>query len=156
MSKIFTSVIIAMLVLTTGAGMYSLLSPNKTTKAEVANSSSSAATVNRQVVSEDIVAGTGDSVLSGNYITVKYKGELADGTVFDETYTKAAPKDVFTFQIGKRYVIAGWDQGLIGMKVGGKRKLTIPPELGYGSQKVGPIPANSTLIFNVELINIQK
>lgn len=101
----------------------------------------------------DIQAGTGKEVKAGDCITAKYSGSLAsDGTVFDEDFTKAF---AIQFQIGVGYVIPGWDQGLIGMKVGGIRRLVIPSELGYGSQANGSIPANSDLVFMVKLVAIK-
>lgn len=101
---------------------------------------------------EDIKIGTGPEVKSGDTISINYTGTLTDGTKFDSSYDRKEP---FETQIGVGQVIKGWDEGVIGMKVGGKRKLTIPPDLGYGSQAVGPIPANSTLIFEVELMGIK-
>jgi FKBP-type peptidyl-prolyl cis-trans isomerase len=77
---------------------------------------------------------------------------LTDGTKFDSSLDRNQP---FSFVLGAGRVIQGWDQGVRGMKAGEKRKLTIPPDLGYGSSAVGPIPANSTLIFEVELLSIQ-
>lgn len=101
---------------------------------------------------EDIKIGDGREVKSGDNIAINYLGTLPDGTKFDSSYDRGEP---FETQIGTGQVIKGWDLGVIGMKVGGKRKLTIPPSLGYGQQAVGPIPANSTLIFEVELVDIK-
>jgi FKBP-type peptidyl-prolyl cis-trans isomerase len=103
------------------------------------------------LVIEDLVVGTGATAAAGDVVTVNYVGTLTNGTKFDSSYDKGQP---FTFTLGAGRVIAGWDQGLPGMKVGGKRRLTIPPSLGYGSQPYGPIPANSTLVFEVELVSI--
>jgi len=100
---------------------------------------------------EDLTVGTGAEATSGATLTVNYKGTLVDGTQFDSSYDRGEP---FKFTLGAGQVIAGWDQGFLGMKVGDKRKLTIPPELGYGSRATGPIPANSTLIFDVELLGV--
>jgi FKBP-type peptidyl-prolyl cis-trans isomerase len=100
---------------------------------------------------EDIVVGTGATAVAGDTISVNYVGTLTNGQKFDSSYDRGTP---FTFRLGAGAVIAGWDQGLVGMKVGGKRRLTIPPNLAYGNQQVGPIPANSTLIFEVELVSI--
>ncbi len=103
-----------------------------------------------QIVDE--VVGTGAEAVAGKEITVNYKGTLTDGTKFDSSYDRNQP---FKFVLGAGQVIAGWDQGFAGMKVGGKRKLTIPPELGYGSAGAGAsIPPNATLIFEVELLNV--
>jgi peptidylprolyl isomerase len=104
------------------------------------------------LVVEDKVVGTGEEAVSGKKVTVNYSGTLTDGTKFDSSYDRNEP---FSFNLGAGEVIAGWDQGVAGMKVGGKRKLIIPPSLGYGSQQVGPIPANSTLVFDVELLKVE-
>ncbi|MDO8590772.1 MAG: FKBP-type peptidyl-prolyl cis-trans isomerase [bacterium] len=92
------------------------------------------------------------TVKAGDTISVNYTGELLDGAVFDSSYDRKAP---ITFTVGSGQLIKGFDDGVIGMKIGEKRKLTIPPELGYGSTANGPIPANSTLVFDVELVSIQ-
>jgi FKBP-type peptidyl-prolyl cis-trans isomerase len=99
----------------------------------------------------DLVVGTGATAATGDTVTVNYVGTLTNGTKFDSSYDRNQP---FTFVLGAGQVIAGWDQGIPGMKVGGKRRLTIPPSLGYGNVAYGPIPANSTLIFEVELVSI--
>lgn len=98
--------------------------------------------------------GTGERVVkSGDNISVHYTGKLTDGTKFDSSVDRGTP---FEFQIGQGMVIQGWEQGLLGMKVGEKRTLTIPSELGYGSRGAGNvIPPNATLIFDVELISIK-
>jgi peptidylprolyl isomerase len=101
---------------------------------------------------KDEVVGTGDQAVAGKKVTVHYTGTLVDGTKFDSSVDRNQP---FSFTLGTGEVIAGWDQGVAGMKVGGKRKLTIPPSLGYGSQANGPIPANSTLLFDVELLKVE-
>jgi FKBP-type peptidyl-prolyl cis-trans isomerase len=100
---------------------------------------------------KDIVMGEGNILsLVGDSITVKYVGKLEDGTIFDA-------ENSFEFTLGVGDVIKGWDQGLLGMKVGGKRELTVPPHLGYGKRGCGPdIPSNSTLNFEVEIIKIKR
>jgi FKBP-type peptidyl-prolyl cis-trans isomerase FkpA len=103
------------------------------------------------LVIEDLVVGTGATAAAGDTVTVHYIGTLTNGTKFDSSYDRGQP---YTFQVGAGRVIAGWDQGVPGMKVGGKRRLTIPPSLGYGSQANGPIPANSTLVFDIDLLSI--
>ena len=103
------------------------------------------------LVVQDQVVGTGAEAAVGNTVSVNYTGKLQNGTVFDTLVGKAP----IEFPLGGGYVIPGWDQGLVGMKVGGKRLLIIPPSLGYGSQDYGPIPANSTLIFEVELVGVK-
>jgi len=103
---------------------------------------------------QDLKIGTGAEVRSGQALAVNYLGTLADGAKFDSSYDRGEP---FQFILGAGDVIQGWDLGLVGMKVGGKRKLIIPPSLGYGSQNIGNglIPPNSTLIFEVELLAVQ-
>ncbi|EKE24998.1 MAG: Peptidyl-prolyl cis-trans isomerase [uncultured bacterium] len=98
--------------------------------------------------------GTGERIVkSGDNISVHYTGKLTDGTKFDSSVDRGTP---FEFKIGQGMVIQGWEQGLLGMKVGEKRTLTIPSELGYGSRGAGNvIPPNATLVFDVELISIK-
>jgi FKBP-type peptidyl-prolyl cis-trans isomerase FkpA len=101
----------------------------------------------------DLVEGTGASPLTGQMISVHYTGTLQDGTKFDSSYDHGRP---YEFRIGTHAVIPGWDEGLMTMKVGGKRKLIIPPKLGYGPRGNPPnIPGNSTLLFDVELMGIK-
>lgn len=102
---------------------------------------------------EDLKVGTGAEAVTGKKITVNYAGTLTDGTKFDNSYDRGEP---FSFTLGAGEVIQGWDQGFKGMKIGGKRKLTIPSELGYGAQGAGGvIPPNATLIFEVELLKVE-
>jgi FKBP-type peptidyl-prolyl cis-trans isomerase len=102
---------------------------------------------------EELAEGTGEAVKSGDTVVMHYRGTLEDGTQFDSSYDRGEP---FSTQIGVGQVIQGWDEGVPGMKVGGKRKLTIPSSLGYGEQGAPPtIPPNATLIFEVELVGIQ-
>jgi FKBP-type peptidyl-prolyl cis-trans isomerase len=102
--------------------------------------------------SSDSVVGTGDEAVAGKKVSVNYVGTLSDGTKFDSSYDRNEP---FEFTLGGGEVIKGWDQGVVGMKVGGKRKLVIPPDLGYGAQANGKIPANSTLVFEIELLGVK-
>ena len=105
------------------------------------------------LASTDITPGTGAAAKAGDCLVMKYYGTLAaDGTMFDENYTKPTG---FAFTLGQGQVIQGWDQGLVGMKVGGERRLTIPADLAYGSTGQGTIPANSALVFYVRLLRIQ-
>lgn len=101
---------------------------------------------------EDTQEGTGEAVKSGDTIVIHYKGTLTNGTTFDSSYDRGQP---FETTIGVGQVIEGWDKGIIGLKVGGKRTLTIPPDMGYGERAAGDIPPNSTLIFEVELLQIK-
>ncbi len=105
------------------------------------------------VVVSDVVAGEGASAEAGDTLTVHYVGTLTDGKVFDSSVDRNTP---FSFTLGIGEVIRGWDEGMLGMKVGGKRVLVIAPDYGYGAQVAGPIPANSTLIFEVELLDVKK
>ncbi len=108
---------------------------------------------NMQVQTEILTPGTGEAVVvSGDSITVDYTGTLEDGTQFDSS----VGREPYTFTIGEGTVIPGWDQGLLGMKVGEVRKLTIPSELAYGESGSGPIPPNATLIFEVTLRSINN
>lgn len=101
---------------------------------------------------EDVVVGSGRAVVSGDLLTVHYTGTLMSGEVFDSSVQRGTP---FTFVIGQGQVIRGWEEGLMGMRVGGKRRLIIPPDYGYGDRPAGLIPANSTLIFEVELLDAE-
>ncbi|MFT3708867.1 MAG: FKBP-type peptidyl-prolyl cis-trans isomerase [Archangium sp.] len=101
---------------------------------------------------EDLQVGTGPEAKAGHEVAVHYTGTLTNGSKFDSSRDRGTP---FEFELGAGMVIKGWDQGVAGMKVGGRRKLTIPPELGYGAGGYPPvIPPNSTLIFDVELISV--
>ena len=103
---------------------------------------------------EDLVVGEGTEAQDYNKVVVNYTGTLEDGSVFDSSL--APGREPFTFTLGAGSVIKGWDLGVLGMKVGGKRKLTIPPELGYGDQGAGGvIPPGATLIFEVELLEVE-
>ena len=104
---------------------------------------------------EDLQVGEGIEVANGDQVTVHYTGWLIDGTKFDSSLDRGKP---FTFELWARQVIQGWDRGVRGMQVGGIRKLTIPPELAYGDRAVGGglIPANSTLVFEVKLLEITR
>ncbi len=101
---------------------------------------------------EDIKLGEGAEACPGQLVTVHYTGWLMDGRKFDSSKDRSEP---FAFQLGGREVIAGWDEGVAGMKIGGTRKLTIPPNLGYGARGAGgAIPPNATLLFEVELLGL--
>lgn len=105
------------------------------------------------LVYEDIVLGSGALAKAGQHVAVHYTGWLTDGSKFDSSKDRGEP---FAFPLGGRRVIAGWDEGVAGMKVGGTRKLIIPPALGYGARGAGGvIPPNATLVFEVELLDVQ-
>jgi FKBP-type peptidyl-prolyl cis-trans isomerase FkpA len=101
---------------------------------------------------EDLVVGQGDTAAKGQRVSVHYTGWLTDGRKFDSSKDRNQP---FQFALGRGEVIRGWDQGVEGMKVGGTRKLTIPPEMGYGARGAGGvIPPNATLVFEVDLLGV--
>jgi FKBP-type peptidyl-prolyl cis-trans isomerase len=100
----------------------------------------------------DIQAGTGAEATKGKTVTAHYVGVLQDGTKFDSSLDRGQP---FSFNLGAGQVIRGWDEGIAGMKVGGVRRLVIAPELGYGNQAIGSIPAGSTLVFEVQLLDVK-
>lgn len=101
----------------------------------------------------EVLKGNGPEAKSGKMVTVHYTGKLLDGTKFDSSLDRNTP---FTFQLGVGQVIPGWEKGVAGMKVGGKRKLTIPSKDGYGERGAPPvIPPNSTLVFDVELLDVK-
>ena len=113
----------------------------------------SAQTTASGLVIEELVVGEGDEAVAGRHVVVHYTGWLTDGSKFDSSKDR---NDPFSFPLGMRHVIAGWDEGVQGMKVGGSRKLTIPPQLGYGARGAGGvIPPNATLVFEVELLGIE-
>ena len=100
----------------------------------------------------DLKVGSGAKAASGSQVTVHYTGWLNTGKKFDSSFDRNQP---FKFRIGEAKVIRGWEQGVSGMLIGGKRRLTIPPKLGYGSQGTARIPPRSTLIFDIELLNVE-
>lgn len=110
------------------------------------STSTSPSTGTGTLVVEDVTIGTGATAAAGDTVTVSYVGTLTNGTQFDA--------GTFSFRVGSGQVIAGFDQGVVGMRVGGRRRLTIPPNLGYGGQAVGSIPANSTIRFDITLLAI--
>jgi FKBP-type peptidyl-prolyl cis-trans isomerase len=106
----------------------------------------------KKLVVNDVTYGTGVTVNEGDTVTVHYKGTLTDGQVFDDSRVRGEP---FSFTVGEGEVIQGWEEGLLGMQVGGERILVIPPTMAYGNREVGIIPANATLLFAIELLSIE-
>lgn len=102
---------------------------------------------------KDLIVGTGAEAKKGDTLSVNYLGEFLDGKKFDSSYDRNEP---FEFVVGAGQVIRGWDLGFLGMKVGGKRSLVIPPDLAYGEKGYGPIPPSSTLKFTVELLGVNN
>lgn len=112
----------------------------------------SSVTTSSGLIIEDVVVGDGETAKVGQQVSVHYTGWLTNGNKFDSSLDRDEP---FEFPLGKRWVIAGWDEGVQGMQVGGTRKLTIPPHLGYGAQGAGGvIPPNATLVFEVQLLAV--
>ena len=112
----------------------------------------SSITTSSGLVIDEITLGEGDEAQAGRMVSVHYTGWLTNGSKFDSSVDRNEP---FDFPLGRGHVIRGWDEGVAGMKVGGKRKLTIPPELGYGARGAGGvIPPNATLVFEVELLAV--
>lgn len=175
MQKLYPILIVLVVIAVGGIGVYLLLNQKSTTQTDLnlsSNPTPTSAIINSQnsnkestsssnmnnfqtlpngLKIQDEVVGNGQEVKSGDTVTVNYIGTLENGTKFDSSYDRNQP---FTTQIGVGQVIKGWDEGIVGMKEGGKRKLIIPADLGYGSQGVGSIPPNSTLIFEIELLSV--
>jgi peptidylprolyl isomerase/FKBP-type peptidyl-prolyl cis-trans isomerase FkpA len=156
--KLLTSIIIIIIV--AGAGLYFIkhapanTSSGQQETSDQPNSMNNEASTQLQI--ETISEGTGAVAENGKTLSMRYTGMLTDGTVFDSNVDpKFNHTEPFEFTLGGGQVIQGWDLGLLGMKVGGKRKLTIPAALGYGDRAIGSIPPNSTLIFEVELLDVK-
>jgi FKBP-type peptidyl-prolyl cis-trans isomerase FkpA len=140
------------LLLSSGAGQPAIAATKKAPPAKKA-AKEKIVTTKSGLQYEDLKVGTGATAKEGQRVTVHYTGWLKDGTKFDSSVDRGQP---FVFPLGGGRVIAGWDEGVQGMKVGGKRKLTIPPKLGYGEQGAGGvIPPNATLVFEVELLAVE-
>lgn len=173
-SKVVSTIIVIIVVLAFALGLVYLFMKNKNivsgesgnqspvaqSSPEAQNTTVAPATSNMPQASasnglkiEDEKVGTGAEAVAGKSVTVNYVGTLLDGTKFDSSYDRNQP---FTFNLGAGEVIKGWDQGVAGMKIGGKRKLTIPSDLGYGAAGAPPvIPPNATLVFEVELLGVK-
>lgn len=139
--------IVLPLILSLSCASYSLAETSATpTKAHTMTTASG-------LIYEDTRLGTGATAVTGQTVTVHYTGWLTNGTKFDSSKDRNEP---FTFQLGGGNVIKGWDEGVVGMKVGGIRELTIPPQLAYGARGAGGvIPPNATLVFEVELLQVK-
>lgn len=126
--------------------------PPPATQQQMAQAPAAPAATRDGVTRLDLKIGSGAEARSGQRVRVHYTGKLTNGTTFDSSVGKAP----FTFALGAGQVIKGWDLGVAGMKVGGQRRLTIPPDFGYGSRGAPPvIPPNATLVFDVELLGIE-
>lgn len=151
-----STLIIFFVLLVIGIGGYVLLTRNnKDSKVanmtDTTNLPTTAQVTINELMIDDLTVGTGAEAIVGKTVTVNYLGTLTNGDKFDSSYDRGTP---FSFILGAGEVIQGWDKGVAGMKVGGKRKLTIPPSLGYGDRNLGVIPPNSTLVFEVELVSV--
>lgn len=144
--------VIILIVVGLIAGLHFIIQDSINKQAEKQNPNPGNYTMIQGMKVEILKQGTGEPAKTGDKVTVNYVGTLENGTKFDSSIDRGTP---FPFTLGENRVIQGWELGVLGMKVGEKRKLTIPPELGYGDRAVGEvIPANSTLIFEVDLLNI--
>ncbi|MFH1161826.1 MAG: FKBP-type peptidyl-prolyl cis-trans isomerase [Candidatus Jorgensenbacteria bacterium] len=148
------TIILAVVAVVVIVGVYFLFGNNNKNMTQDNSLQASEFTLLDGLKINDLVVGAGAEAKVGQTVTVNYVGTLVDGTKFDSSYDRGQP---FSFSLGAGQVIKGWDEGVAGMKVGGKRQLTIPPELGYGSAGAGGglIPQNATLIFEVELLGVQ-
>lgn len=151
------SLVVIMLFFATGHTIISFFSNQGQVNTNIEQNMAASAAFSSSVSGfevQDIVVGTGEEAIAGKTISVHYTGAFTDGKVFDSSVTRGVP---FEFTLGAGQVIAGWDQGFNGMKVGGKRRLIIPGELGYGAAGAGGglIPPNATLIFEVELLDVK-
>jgi len=136
----------------TSSGTTSGMSATATTPAPAAAPAGQEVTMPSGLKYQDVVMGTGAEAASGKTVTLNYTGRLTDGTQFDSSVGKAP----LMFQVGAGTMVRGMEDGVVGMKVGGKRKLTIPPQLGYGERGYpGAIPPNATILFDIELLDVK-
>lgn len=152
--NITSIVLIVVIILVIAVVGFSVFGSPSSKNSDESTSISNQITTNSGLQIQDEVMGTGMEAVAGKMVSVHYTGTLTDGKKFDSSLDRGTP---FSFVLGAGQVIQGWDEGVAGMKIGGKRKLTIPPELGYGNQNIGGglIPPNSTLIFEVELLDVK-
>ncbi len=148
MKRTIVFLLVAVVVLYIG---YSFIPSKNSAQDEVAVITNKNTTIEGMTI-EDLKVGTGKTAEAGTMVSVHYVGTLTNGAKFDSSRDRGNP---FTFALGAGQVIEGWDRGVVGMKVGGLRKLTIPPDLAYGNRAIGSIPANSTLVFEVELLDVK-
>lgn len=155
MSKYLLNFIIFFILLSVGAFVFWQWSKSSETITPREPQSEASPTGENGLKIEALQQGEGEEAKNGDKVSVHYIGTLIDGTKFDSSLDRGEP---FIFTLGAGEVIKGWDLGVLGMKVGEKRRLTIPPELGYGEAGTpgGPIPPNATLIFEVELVGINQ
>ncbi len=154
--KVFIGFIIVLIIAIVGVAYKVTKKPNTEEKTNSTTGKTNSMTITTAdgLQMTDEVIGTGAEAVAGKKVSVHYTGTLTDGKKFDSSLDRGEP---FSFDLGAGQVIKGWDEGVVGMKVGGKRKLTIPSGLAYGAREVGNglIPANSTLIFEVELLGVK-
>lgn len=148
-------VVVGIFFIFPGLTPFGASSSSDTTNTQPSSMTTTDTTTTDQLTITDDVLGTGATATAGDSVTVNYVGSLTNGTVFDASANHGTTG--FTFVLGAGQVIKGWDEGIVGMKEGGKRTLVIPAALAYGDQAIGNIiPANSTLVFQVELLKVKK
>jgi FKBP-type peptidyl-prolyl cis-trans isomerase len=156
MKKDMTITIIAAVLVVVAIAVLLVLNGQKSASPKQSASLANSATTADGLQVTDVTVGTGAVAEAGDTVTVNYVGSFPNGQVFDASANHGS--NGFTFVLGAGDVIKGWDEGVLGMKVGGERKLVVPPSLGYGAKGTpgGPIPPNATLDFDITLLNVQK